>query len=52
MHDRMEAVKNYLIGLLGISISVADITTFAQAIGAVCGAVLVAIQLYRTVRKK
>lgn len=47
----IEPAKNYAVGVLGISISLVDITNMAQAIGAVCGALLVAIQLYKQLKK-
>lgn len=47
----MEPVKNYTIGIFGITISLIDITTVAQTIAAVCGAILVVIQLYKQLRK-
>lgn len=47
----VEPVKNYAVGIFGISISMVDITTAAQAIGAVCGALLVVVQLYKQLKK-
>ncbi len=55
-HERLrqqwDAIKNYVIGLTGISIGLADITNIAQAIAAVGGAILVMWQLYDRFKKK
>ncbi len=48
---KIEATANYLIGGLGISISLADITGLFQCLGAIAGAALVILQLCRSLKK-
>ena len=50
--SKVEIAANFALGFGGITIGLQDITNIAQAIAAVAGAVLVCIQLYRTLRKK
>lgn len=47
-----EPVKNYAVGVAGMTVGLTDITNFFQAIAAIGGAILVLIQLYKQLRKK
>lgn len=49
--NNLEPIKNYATGIIGMTISMADITNVFQLIGAAAGAVLVCLQLWRTLRK-
>ena len=51
-HQQWEPAKNYAIGVAGMSIGLADVTNFFQAVGIIAGAILVCIQLYRSLTKR
>lgn len=52
INDHGDAVKNYVIGVAGISVGLTEITNVAQAIAAVGGAILVIVQIYKLFKKR
>lgn len=50
--EQAQQIKNYGMGFLGISVTLADVTDTAQAIAAIAGAILVCRQLYKDIKKK
>ena len=49
---KIEAVGNLAIGVLGITISMAEVTSFFQSLGIIAGSLLVCLQLFRSLKKK
>lgn len=49
---KLEAVGNVTIGILGVTIGLADVTNFFQSVGIIAGSLLVCLQLYRALKKK
>lgn len=52
VNEHVEAAKNIVVGVAGMSIGLSDITSVAQTIAAVGGAILVLVQIYKLIRKK
>lgn len=52
IQQHIDPVKNYAIGVAGITIGLADVTNFFQALAAIGGAILVLHQVYKTFKKK
>lgn len=51
LKEHFEALKNFFLGMAGISIGLQDITNVCQAITVIGGAMLVLIQLYKLLKK-
>ena len=51
-HDTLERCSNYILGSCGVGISLIDITSWAQGVATIAGAILICRQLWRDLKKK